>query len=98
MNVHGRDTTILFDLMTHSTLSCVSCSSITCLQCNLIRICSDSGVGDHGPNGIEAFITQHRCNYVCKGLNLARLSPENATEAESTDDEDGNNIKEAVEA
>ncbi|PPR01653.1 hypothetical protein CVT24_001540 [Panaeolus cyanescens] len=56
MFVNGRDTVVLFDLMTHSPSS-------------------DSGIGDHGPEGIKAFIEQHCCNYMCDALSLESLKP-----------------------
>ena len=34
----------------------------------------DSGIGDHGPDGIETFTAQHRCNDICCGLKLSSLS------------------------
>ncbi|KAH9831943.1 kinase-like domain-containing protein [Rhodofomes roseus] len=30
----------------------------------------NSGVGDHGQEGIDAFIEQHECNYLCKEMGL----------------------------
>ena len=35
---------------------------------------SDSGIGDHGVDGIKAFVEQHRCNYICAGLKFTPLN------------------------
>ncbi|KAM5532479.1 hypothetical protein V8D89_013832 [Ganoderma adspersum] len=32
-----------------------------------------SGIGDHGPKGIQDFISSHTCNHICLGLRLASL-------------------------
>lgn len=29
-----------------------------------------SGLGDHGPKGIQDFITSHTCNHICQALEL----------------------------
>ena len=29
-----------------------------------------SGLGDHGPRGIQDFISSHACNHICQGLEL----------------------------
>lgn len=49
---------------------------------------SDSGVGDHGKKGIEAFIKQHRCNQFCNALHLDPINPVVAADTSSDDDED----------
>ncbi|KAF8963109.1 kinase-like domain-containing protein [Flammula alnicola] len=50
---------------------------------------SDSGIGDHGPEGIKTFIAQHECNYICKGLKLVDLLDEDArAEKEGEDDQE----------
>jgi len=49
---------------------------------------SDSGIGDHGPDGIETFTTQHTCNYICDGLKLASLLEEEARDTEEDDQDD----------
>ncbi|KAJ3508918.1 hypothetical protein NMY22_g16465 [Coprinellus aureogranulatus] len=47
---------------------------------------SDTGLGDHGPEGIEAFVTQHRCDYICKALGLAPF--QNDASADDEEEED----------
>jgi hypothetical protein len=42
----------------------------------LTLVFSDSGIGDHGPAGIEAFLNQHQCNHICRGLNLSVITHE----------------------
>ncbi|KIM35059.1 hypothetical protein M413DRAFT_79793 [Hebeloma cylindrosporum] len=37
---------------------------------------SDSGIGDHGPAGIQAFLSQHQCNHICRGLELSAITHE----------------------
>ena len=32
-----------------------------------------SGLGDHGPTGIQDVISNHVCNHICLGLELASL-------------------------
>lgn len=32
-----------------------------------------SGLGDHGPKGIQDFISSHVCNYICQSLELELL-------------------------
>ncbi|EDR07665.1 uncharacterized protein LACBIDRAFT_327547 [Laccaria bicolor S238N-H82] len=44
---------------------------------------NDSGIGDHGPTGIESFLEQHTCNYVCKGLNLTSFGKSVTTKSRS---------------
>jgi hypothetical protein len=39
---------------------------------------SDSGIGDHGPDGIKAFLNQHHCNHICRGLDLSVITHEAA--------------------
>ena len=36
----------------------------------LVSISRTSGIGDHGPNGLQDFVTSHVCNYICTGLRL----------------------------
>ncbi|KAF8886423.1 kinase-like domain-containing protein [Gymnopilus junonius] len=48
---------------------------------------SDSGIGDHGLDGIATFTAQHTCNYVCRGLKLATLSEDKAQDSDE-DEED----------
>ena len=38
-----------------------------------------SGLGDHGPKGIQDFISSHVCNYICHGLELELLEVLNDT-------------------
>ena len=33
----------------------------------------DSGIGDHGVDGMNAFLSQHKCSYICRGIKLATL-------------------------
>ena len=40
----------------------------------------DSGIGDHGPDGIKAFTMQHDCNHICHALQLASFSDEGSDE------------------
>lgn len=30
-----------------------------------------SGIGDHGPKGLQDFVNSHGCNYICNQLHLA---------------------------
>ena len=59
------------------------------------RSFSDSGIGDHGPDGIESFISQHHCNHMCKDLKLTPLSEKEDDFADSEghpeDDNDSDN-------
>ncbi|KAJ2921872.1 hypothetical protein H1R20_g15222, partial [Candolleomyces eurysporus] len=34
----------------------------------------DSGVGDHGEKGIQKFLEDHQCNYICQGLSLEPIT------------------------
>jgi len=82
MNVNGRDTLVLFDVMSHSQTSCV----VSFLFSSLVAYFScfsDSGIGDHGLAGIKSFLEQHVCNYVCKGLELTSLTEGAATQKHS---------------
>ena len=71
MNINGRDTLVLFDVMSHSQASYVF---FFVLDTTYKSCFSDSGIGDHGIAGIKSFLEQHACNYVCKGFNLTSLS------------------------
>jgi len=73
MNINGRDTLVLFDVMSHSQASYVL-SFLFLLPAPYLLSFSDSGIGDHGVPGIKSFLEQHTCNYVCKGLGLASLN------------------------
>jgi len=42
----------------------------------------DSGIGDHGPDGIKAFTLQHDCNHICHALQLPPFSEEDSEKAE----------------
>ena len=58
---------------------------------------SDSGIGDHGPDGIKSFISQHRCNHICKGLKLSLLLEKEddlADSEEHHEDDDGSDNNE----
>ncbi|KAJ2931863.1 hypothetical protein H1R20_g5221, partial [Candolleomyces eurysporus] len=37
----------------------------------------DSGVGDHGEEGIQRFLSEHQCNYICQGLGLVPIADMN---------------------
>ena len=82
MNLNGRDTLVLFDVMSHSQTSYVI-SFLFPFLVAYFSCFSDSGIGDHGPAGIKSFLEQHVCNYVCKGLKLASLSEGAATQKPS---------------
>lgn len=47
----------------------------------------DSGIGDHGPDGIKAFTTQHNCNHICHALQLASF-PEEDSDNENAEGEE----------
>jgi hypothetical protein len=34
----------------------------------------DTGVGDHGHEGITSFVNQHKCDYLCTTLGLKTLN------------------------
>lgn len=36
----------------------------------------DSGIGDHGPDGIKAFTMQHNCDHIFHALWLTSFSEE----------------------
>ncbi len=42
---------------------------------------SDSGIGDFGSEGINAFITGHHCGDICKRLHLDQEIPLNLVDA-----------------
>lgn len=60
---------------------------LSCYQINLISF-RDSGIGDHGPDGIKSFVSQHHCNNVCHGLKLEPLFEEEKDISNAEDDED----------
>jgi hypothetical protein len=35
---------------------------------------SQSGLGDHGPEGIRDFIKNHKCTHICSSMNLCTMS------------------------
>ncbi|KAF8908220.1 kinase-like domain-containing protein [Gymnopilus junonius] len=43
----------------------------------------DSGIGDHGLEGINSFTSQHTCNYICQGLKLDPLTDNEASSPEA---------------
>jgi len=71
MTIQGIDTLILFDPMSHSRQSYVHLvASLSSMNWILIR---DSGIGDHGPDGINTFTSQHMCNHICQALKLVAI-------------------------
>ncbi|KAJ7759979.1 kinase-like domain-containing protein, partial [Mycena metata] len=46
----------------------------------------NSGVGDHGPDGLKTFREEHQCVLRCNKLNLGDLVDPNATGLDSDDD------------
>ena len=50
-------------------------------------VSSDSGVGDHGQDGIETFVEQHVCTSHCESLGLAPLGNQN-NEGDNEDEDD----------
>jgi hypothetical protein len=82
MNINGRDTLVLFDVMSHSQTSCVISLLLSPLVA-YVAYFSDSGIGDHGLEGIKSFLEQHVCNYVCNGLKLASLAEGSETQRQS---------------
>ncbi|KIJ90939.1 hypothetical protein K443DRAFT_14813 [Laccaria amethystina LaAM-08-1] len=74
MTICGVNTLVLFDPMSHSKQSYVA-------------ILWDSGIGDHGPDRIETFTTQHHCNDIYCGLKLTSPLEE---EKKASDNEDVN--------
>lgn len=49
---------------------------------------SDSGVGDHGLSGIQAFVDAHQCDRKCRDLLLASLSSPSLEENREDQGED----------
>lgn len=47
----------------------------------------DSGIGDHGPDGIKAFTLQHDCNHICHALQLASFSAEGSDNEQAEGEE-----------
>ncbi|OSD03276.1 kinase-like protein [Trametes coccinea BRFM310] len=39
-------------------------------------IASDTGIGDHGEDGISTFVSSHQCNALCTALALTEVSPD----------------------
>jgi hypothetical protein len=67
--VDGRDGLVLFDPMTHTLSGFVIQLFPSSHLMNLMDF-SDSGIGDFGPEGINAFIEGHCCGDICKRLSL----------------------------
>ena len=40
---------------------------------------SKSGLGDHGSQGLDDFITSHKCTSICTAMNLCSMSDLQAT-------------------
>ena len=88
MTFQSVDTLVLFDLMSHSVQSYVY--QYVLLFFLLIYGIRDSGIGDHGQEGIDAFTSQHSCNIICLGLGLKSLSNEGDGSSKGVSDgEDG---------
>ena len=74
MTIRNINTLILIDPMSHSLQSYILTIGILSESfIELVYDISDSGIGDHGPNGINTFTTQHVCNYICHSLKLTAL-------------------------
>lgn len=52
----------------------------------LISSLSESGVGDHGVEGLRKFATDHICNEVCEGLGLEYVISAHVDKAGHSDD------------
>lgn len=46
---------------------------------------SDSGVGDHGKAGMQSFIDQHKCDFMCESLGLMPFIADTAQAHENGD-------------
>ncbi|KAJ2935899.1 hypothetical protein H1R20_g1195, partial [Candolleomyces eurysporus] len=51
----------------------------------------DSGVGDHGEEGIQRFLSEHQCNYICQGLGLVPIADMNDLSKNVQTDTDASN-------
>jgi hypothetical protein len=87
----GVETLILFDPMTHTPEGYVHISLLS-NRCKLTKQqwISDSGIGDHGEEGVARFVAEHRCTYICHGLGFDSLSKAGAyTHPGAGDESDG---------
>ena len=66
--IGGKLSLTLFDPMTHTIEKYVAQIGLLFFYSRCIS--RSSGIGDHGPVGIQDFITNHVCNYICSGLHL----------------------------
>lgn len=65
-------------------------------KCFVLAHCAvfsrSSGLGDHGRHGLQLFIDEHVCNYICRSLKLASRATLqetlNAIGSAVTDDDD----------
>ncbi|KAI6140185.1 kinase-like domain-containing protein [Pisolithus tinctorius] len=64
MTVNGHDGMVLFDLMTHT---------VTSYGNQLHHSVNDSGIGNHGKDGIKIFMQQHQCDYICVNMGLPSI-------------------------
>jgi hypothetical protein len=44
---------------------------------------SESGIGDHGKEGIKTFVDQHKCDFLCNSLDLTPVREVSDDTAES---------------
>ncbi|KIN94715.1 hypothetical protein M404DRAFT_17191 [Pisolithus tinctorius Marx 270] len=72
MTVNGHDGMVLFDLMTHT---------VTSYGNQLHHSVNDSGIGNHGKDGIKIFMQQHQCDYICVNMGLPSIVNTHGDEA-----------------
>lgn len=55
---------------------------------NCSFICSDTGIGDHGLDGIKRFLNVHKCANMCKSLAFIDYRNEEGQDGTTDEDED----------
>lgn len=70
------------------------------MSLHLFYSARDSGIGDYGPEGINAFVSQHKCNYICHGIKLDSLhsAVDKSADADEPQEESGGDSESGGEA
>ncbi|THH19576.1 hypothetical protein EW146_g1621 [Bondarzewia mesenterica] len=85
----GIDGFVLFDPMTHTIDGWdISLLSVISERTHNDLLSRNSGVGDHGTEGINTFLRDHRCNKFCHDLGLGENGPSSVSSQTKEHDED----------
>lgn len=72
-----------------SPMAAQGCDTIFLFDLMTHSVAQDSGVGDHGSEGMKMFVAQRSCDYVCTALGLDQLGPASTPNRADSEDSAG---------